>query len=300
MDRQNGSRRSQVRQAVPADRPWVAGMYDYYLGGTANSEIDRAAARTALEAMPEIRETAWANRGFLQRSVRAMAETWGIRQFIDLGAGLPTQRHAHEIAREVSSDCRIVYVDNDPRVIERGRTILASTPGTAVVWADIRDHHRVLTHPQTRRLINFTEPVGVLAVAVIQWIPAADDPFRLISEYVKPLASGSYLAMTIPTGENQGARITSGLRAVYGASATAGVSHPAVSHPAVSHTGISHTAVSHTRADAERFFTGLEIVPPYPGAPPAVTYAGVWGAEDPVEADDDSGRWVYAAVGRKP
>lgn len=261
-------------------RPWVGGMYDYYLGGSANSAADRAAADQVLAAIPEIRLTAWANRGFLQRAVKRMVEEWGIRQFIDLGAGLPTQRHVHEVAAESGAACRVVYVDNDPRIAERGSQLLAETPGTAVIEADIRQYQRVLTNPRLTELIDFTEPVGLLAIAVIQWIPNEDDPWGLIRRYVDALCSGSYLAMTIPTGDFQSDKFKSALRQVYGSKTTRGVSR--------------------SLDEATRFFDGLEIVRPFSGAQRCVTYVGMWGAEDPEEADDDAARLVRAAVGRKP
>lgn len=255
-------------------------MYDYYLGGTANTAADRAAAEQIMTSMPEVRLTAWANRGFLQRAVKRMIEEWGIRQFIDLGAGLPTQRHVHEVAAESIPDCRVVYVDNDPRIVERGMVLLADTPHTTVIEADIRDYQAILSSPAVTKLIDFREPVGLLAIAVIQWIPNEDNPWGLISKYVDGLASGSYLAMTIPTGDYQADKVKSAIRQVYGTKTTRGVSR--------------------THEEATRFFDGLEIVPPFQGAGPVVTYVGMWGAEDPEEADDDPARWVRAAVARKP
>src|ERR1019366_10815319 len=127
--RMSGS--EQIPPGVDASRPSPARMYDRYLGGTANFQADRDAVDRILELVPEIRDAAWANRGFLQRAVRWMAER-GICQFIDLGAGLPTQRSTHEVAREVRPDARVLYTDNDPGVIAHGHEILAGVPGTAV------------------------------------------------------------------------------------------------------------------------------------------------------------------------
>jgi hypothetical protein len=263
-----------------SERPFVAGMYDWYLGGTANSAADRAAAERVKSILPEVVDVAWANRGFLQRTVKRMTEEWGIRQFIDIGAGLPTQRHTHEVAAEVSAHCRVIYVDNDPLVVERGERLLATVDQTAVILADARDPAAVLDHPQTRRLIDFTRPVGLLLVSVLQFVPDADDPWALVRRYLDALAPGSYLALSAATADHQAARIVDAIAEVY-----------------------SHTPTppqSRTRAEVARFFAGLEVVPPYPGAEPAVTYVGAWGAEDPAAADDDASRWFYAAVGRKP
>jgi len=155
------SEMNRVPPGVDASRPSPARMYDRYLGGTANFPSDRDAVDRILELVPEIRDAAWANRGFLQRAVRWMAER-DIRQFIDLGAGLPTQRCTHEVAREIRPDARVVYTDSDPGVIAHGREILAGVPGTAVIEADFRRPGDLLGHPETRRLIDFVPDVGGL------------------------------------------------------------------------------------------------------------------------------------------
>jgi hypothetical protein len=269
-----------MTDAQVPDPPFVAGMYDYYLGGTANSAADRAAVQRIREVLPEIGDAAWANRGFLQRAVKRMAGEWGIRQFLDIGAGLPTQRNTHEVVAGEIPDGRVVYVDKDPRVIARGQHLLAEVPGTTVFEADLRDVKAILDHPETRRLIDFSEPVGLLLVAVTQFIPNDDDPWGLVARYLDALAPGSYLALAAPTGDNQAGRITEAVLKVYAKTPT--------------------PAQERTRAEITRFFAGLQIVPPYDGAEAAVTYAGEWGAEDPLAADDDGSRWFYAAVGRKP
>jgi hypothetical protein len=269
-----------MSDAEAPDRPLVAGMYDYYLGGTANSAADRAAVEKIRAVIPEISEAAWANRGFLQRAVKRMAQDWGIRQFIDIGAGLPTQRNTHEIVVDVDPGARVVYVDNDPRVIERGHSILAGVPNVAVVEADIRRPEDVLGATETRRLIDLDQPIGLIMVAVLQFVPAAEDPWGLVARYLDAVPSGSYLAISVPTRDHQSIRITDEVIEIYR-------STPSPGEP-------------RTLAEAERFFEGLEIVPPYEGAKPAVNFVGLWGAEDPGAADDDGSRWVYAAVARKP
>jgi S-adenosyl methyltransferase len=265
--------------AQSPERPFVAGMYDYYLGGTANSAVDREAVDEIRAVLPEIGEAAWANRGFLQRAVKRMAQEWGVRQFIDIGAGLPTQRHTHEVVAEVVSDGKVVYVDNDPRVISRGADLLRGVDGVAIILADIRDPDSILDHPEVRRLIDFKQPVGLLMVAVTQFIPDSADPFAVVGRYVDAVPSGSYLAIAAPTGDHQSERIVERVSQVYAKTPTPGVAR--------------------TRAEVTRFFDGLEIVPPFDGAGPAVTFVGEWGAEDPEAADDDGSRWFYAAVGKK-
>src|SRR5882672_1524776 len=156
------------------DKPFAAGMYDYYLGGTANSAVDRAAAELAKKAMPDAIDAAWANRGFLQRAVKRLAEEFGIRQFIDIGAGLPTQRNTHEVVADVAADYRVVYVDHDPLVVARGATLLAGVENAAMVEADLRHPDELLDSPVTRRMIDFSKPVAVMMVAVTHFISDAD------------------------------------------------------------------------------------------------------------------------------
>jgi S-adenosyl methyltransferase len=261
------------------ETPFVAGMYDYYLGGTANSAADRAAVERIRSLIPEIVDVAWANRGFLQRAVTRMARDWGIRQYIDIGAGLPTQRNTHEVVGEVVPDGRVLYVDRDPRVIARGTSMLEGAKGTAVIEADLREVDRILSHEETVRLIDFTEPVGLLMVAVTQFIPDEDDPWGLVARYRDAMASDSYFALSAPTNDHQAERIVEGVVEVYRTTPTPGVAR--------------------TRAQIERFFAGFDIVPPYEGAAPAVDFVGLWDAEDPEAADDDASRWFFAGVGRK-
>lgn len=269
-----------MSDAGALDRPFVAGMYDYYLGGTANSAADRAAVEKIRAVLPEIDQVAWANRGFLQRAVTHMAADGGVRQFLDIGAGLPTQRNTHDVVAEVIPDGRVVYVDIDERVIERGREMLAGTENAAVILGDVRRPAEILDHPETRRLINFNEPVGLLLVAVLQFVSDDDDPWALVARYRDALPPGSYLALSVPTADRQASRIVDSVREVYARTPTPGTTR--------------------TRSEVERFLDGLEIVPPFEGAEPAVSHVGVWGAEDPEAANDEGSRWFYAAVARKP
>jgi hypothetical protein len=259
------------------ERFTYAGVYDYALGGNANTAADRAVVERARQIMPHIALGAWANRGFLQRAVRRMAQTWGIRQFLDIGAGMPTQRNTHEVVAEVESNGRVVYVDNEPLVVERASAVLQGVDNAAVIFGDIRDPERILEHPQTRRLIDFDEPVGLLIVAVTHFLPDSEDPWGVVARYVDAVAPGSYLALSAVTSDRQEERWEGVLQ-----------------------TNPTYRGYPRTRAQVEKFFDGLEIMPPYQGADPTVTYVGLWGAEDPTAADDDGSRLAYAAVARKP
>ncbi|HKS99878.1 MAG TPA: SAM-dependent methyltransferase [Rugosimonospora sp.] len=260
-------------------RPSIAGVYDAALGGTENTAPDRALVERARIAMPHIIEGAWANRGFLQRAVTRMAGPWGIRQFIDVGAGMPTQRNTHEVAAEVRPDARVLYVDNDPQVIARAGQLLVDADHTAVILGDLRDPDTILSHPVTHRLIDFTQPVGLLVVAVVHFIPDTDNPWGAVARLMAALPSGSYLALSSVTSDRQ----EETWEAVKQQVNPAGYD----GHP-------------RTRAQVEHFFTGLDIAPPYEGARAEVANIGLWGAEDPDQADDDASHLSYAAVARKP
>jgi O-methyltransferase involved in polyketide biosynthesis len=269
-----------IPPGVDVSRPSPARMYDLYLGGTVNYEADRLAVQRIVDLVPEIRDAAWANRGFLQRAVRWMAER-GIRQFIDLGAGLPTQRSTHEVARGAVADARVVYTDVDPGVIAHGQAILAGVPGVALIEADFRQPAAVLDHPEARALLDFSHPVGLLIVAVTQFVDDADDPWSLVGQYVAALAPGSCLALSAPSADHMTGRKVALIREVY-------------------RTSTMPVTAPRTRAEIARFFNGLQIVPPYEGAAPDLTSAGLWDCEDPEAAESDGSRSFYVAVGIKP
>jgi len=178
---------------VPADvdleRPNAARMYDYMLGGAHNFEVDRDAANAVLEVAPEVRTTAQANRGFLRRAVKHAADN-GVRQFLDLGSGIPTVGNVHEIAHSVDPASHVVYADNEPVAVAHSRAMLRDVPNTAVIHADIREPAAILGHDHTRRLIDFDQPVAVLMVSVLHFLPG--DITGLVAAYRRPLVAGSY------------------------------------------------------------------------------------------------------------
>lgn len=266
--------------AITPDRPTAAGMYDYYLGGAAHTPVDRAAAEQVAQVLPDIGDIAWSNRGFLQRAVRAMAADWGIRQFLDLGAGLPTQRNTHDVVAEVTGTGRVVYVDIDPAAVARGNQLLGEVPGASMIEADLCHPEQVLEHPETRRLLDRTEPVGVLLVAVLHFVTDDQDPWGLVRRYLDAVPAGSYLALSHGSGEQTTPRVHQAVAAVYARTPT--------------------PLIDRNRTEIERFFQGLEIVSPYPDAAPGLVFAGLWGADDPELADSDGSRFSYAGVGRKP
>ncbi|GAA2605384.1 SAM-dependent methyltransferase [Paractinoplanes durhamensis] len=170
-----------------------ARVYNYWLGGKDNFEADRQAGERALAGGAKILPGVRANRAFLRRAVRYLAAEAGIRQFLDIGTGLPSAGNTHQIAQEVAPDSRVVYVDNDPIVLAHARALLTSQTGTtAYVDADARDTGRILA--EAAGTLDFSQPVAVLFLMILQYIPDADEPARIVREIMDAVPSGSYLA----------------------------------------------------------------------------------------------------------
>ena len=189
---------------IRTDVPHPARVYDYLLGGKDNFAVDREAAEMSLKVSPEILNTARANRQFLVRAVKFLRDS-GIRQFLDIGTGLPTSPNTHEIAQSGYPDARIVYVDNDPVVFLHAESLMADNKTTSVVRADLRSVDEVLA--AAGQLLDFTKPVGLLFVACLHNIPDADDPAGLVARYLTALAPGSYLAISHVTDEHDPERM---------------------------------------------------------------------------------------------
>jgi len=267
-----------VPPEVDPSQPSPARVYDYLLGGVNNFPADRAAAELMKSMAPELVDAAFANRGFHQRAAKWIAER-GVRQFIDIGSGLPTVGNTHEVVRKVHPDARVVYVDNDPMVRLYGSHLLGADDRAAIVLADLRDPESVLGSDAVRGLIDFGEPVAVLTTAVLHFVSDEDDPAALVGRYTGPLAAGSYLAISHITADQKPPKAVEAIREA--GRRTAGGSYP------------------RSKAEVERIVGGLEVVPPYEGAPPEVTWVGLWNCEDPAEADSEGSRWLYCAVARK-
>jgi hypothetical protein len=260
--------------------PTPARMYDYFLGGTNNFEVDRQLAERIKAIVPEINDGARANRAFHQRAAAWLAAELGLDQFIDIGAGLPTQGNTHELVRASVPGARVVYVDNDPMVLAHSRALLEGVDGVRAIMADMRAPDSVLSHPDLTRLIDLSRPVGLLMTGVLYFVADESDPWDLVRRYVEAIAPDSYVALSHLTSDGKPPRAVETGEEVY-ARATENLHF-------------------RTREQFERFFDGLELVPPYPGAEPAVTYVGIWGAEDPAAADTDDSRWLYCGVARRP
>ncbi|MFD3694952.1 SAM-dependent methyltransferase [Streptomyces sp. NPDC058646] len=175
--------------------PSVSRIYDYYLGGSHNFEVDRQAARRAMEFMPGLPKIMQANRAFMRRAVRhAVAE--GVTQFLDIGSGIPTFGNVHEIARAASPEARVVYVDHDPVAVAHSQAVLGGDERTGVVAADLRKPQDILSSPEVRGLLDLDRPVALLLVAVLHFLEDTDEPYAAVAELRDALAPGSLLILT--------------------------------------------------------------------------------------------------------
>ncbi|HVB41630.1 MAG TPA: SAM-dependent methyltransferase [Streptosporangiaceae bacterium] len=253
------------------DRPSVARLYDFLLGGHHNYAADRELGRRLLRAEPNARRIVAENRAFLGRAVRFLLEC-GVYQFVDLGSGIPTQENVHEIARRFDPEARVVYVDNDQVAVAHSKHILSGDPLASVINADLRDPAKVLDHAEVRRLIDFSRPVGVLMVAVLHFVPDEDDPAGLVRRFAQRLAAGSYVVISHVTHESQ-PDTASQVQDLYKSTSAA--------------------ASTRSKDEIAGFFTGLDLVEP------GLVYVPRWRPEG-AAAQDAEKVWFYAGVGRKP
>ncbi|MFX4292850.1 SAM-dependent methyltransferase [Streptomyces bohaiensis] len=261
-------------QGVDLSVPSVSRMYDYYLGGSHNFEVDRAAARRAVDAFPGLPKIMQANRAFMRRTVRyAISE--GVTQFLDIGSGIPTFGNVHEVAQAASDEARVVYVDNDPVAVAHSQAVLDGDERTAVVAADFRSPRAVLDSPEARRLLDFDRPVALMLVALLHFIEESDKPAQLIAEYRDRLAPGSMLILSHastdggPRTSEQGDAVTD----VYRKSGS--------------------TFVMRGRAEIEALFDGFDLVDP------GVVLLPNWRPDTPVDKEDPAAFTGLAGAGRK-
>jgi hypothetical protein len=264
---------------VDVTTPNVARMWDYQLGGKDNFAADRAAADAVNEALSRLdvplgQQVARENRDFLGRAVRFLAGEAGIRQFIDIGAGLPTQGNVHEIAQQVAPDARTVYVDYDPVVLVHGRALLAGDEQVNIIQADARRPAEILEHPDLCELIDLGQPVAVLLISVLHLIVDADDPVGVVGRLMAAVPPGSYLAISHSCREQR-------------AEAASVLSDEFTRHRATA------PIVPRTRAEIERFFAGLELVEP------GLVFTSEWRPDPTQPAAGPGARWLLAGVGRK-
>ncbi|HEY2279851.1 MAG TPA: SAM-dependent methyltransferase [Streptosporangiaceae bacterium] len=256
---------------INTSAPHPARVYDYWLGGKDNFEADRQAAEAAMEIFPYTVQSARACRRYLARVVRYLAAEQGIRQFLDIGTGLPSADNVHEVAQAAAPDSRIVYVDNDPIVLVHARALLTTSPegSTSYVDADLRDTGRILDEAQ--RSLDFSQPVAVMLMAILHFIPDAADPAGIIRTLMEPLPAGSYLALGHHTADifpelEDFARYLSKLNPEY-------------------------TATLRTQDQVAGYFEGLELVAP------GVVQISQWRPDSAYDSDLPAALW--GGVARK-
>lgn len=203
-----------VSDDVDITVPNAARVYDFALGGFHNFEVDRVFFDRAVEMWPDIRLIAHANRAYLRRVVQWLTDA-GIRQFLDVGSGIPTLGNVHDVAQQTAPDARVVYVDIDPVAVSHGQSILADNPNACAIRADLREPRGVLEHPDVAGLIDFTRPVAVLMIAVLHFIADDARPADIIARYRDAIAGGSYLALSHGISDPNSTDEQEGVRDLY-------------------------------------------------------------------------------------
>jgi hypothetical protein len=250
----------------------IARIQDYWLGGKDHFEADRLAGDEAIAQLPDMVASVRNTRAFLGRTVRFLAQEQGIRQFLDVGTGIPTASNTHEVAQRVAPASRIVYVDNDPMVLAHARALLTSSAEgrCAYIDADIRDPENILD--TAAEVIDFTEPVGVVLMAVLQFVPDDDNPYDLVRRLMAAVPAGSYLVISHPAADLQ-------------AAAMAGMATRL-------NQLMAQRVKPRTKAEVTAFFDGLDLVEP------GVIRVPEWRPDDPEDAAGKSTMW--GGVAEKP
>jgi hypothetical protein len=261
-----------VPDGVDVTVPNAARMYDYALGGYHNFAIDREFVERAEAAMPGAKSIGHANRAFLERAVRWLVDA-GVRQFLDIGSGIPTLGNVHEAAQRAAPEARVMYVDVDPVAVAHSRAILADNPRADTIEADLRRPGEILYHPRVLELLDFSQPVAVLMVAVLHFVSDDDDPAGLLAQIRGTLVSGSYIAISHGTPLSERREQQDAVNALYRRTPT--------------------PVYLRTPDQVERLLTGLRLVEP------GVVPVSDW-HPDPEEADGKERPAVLAAVARVP
>ncbi|MFC1434540.1 SAM-dependent methyltransferase [Streptacidiphilus sp. N1-3] len=256
------------------DIPHSARIYDYVLGGKDNFPADREAAEQMLRGWPSLRTSMRQSRAFMHRVTRHLAAEQGVRQFLDVGTGIPTEPNLHQVAQGIAPESQIVYVDNDPMVLVHARALLSSSPEgrTAYLQADMREPQAIISAPQLHDTFDLDQPVALSVIAVLQFVPDELDPVGIIQRLLEPLPSGSFLALSMVTVD----------------------SNPAIGDVVREYNarGINVTARTHKQVEA--FFDGLELVDP------GVVLVHRWRPDGSADDLDDADVAMYGGVARKP
>jgi SAM-dependent methyltransferase len=264
----------QVPPEINTNVPQSARVYDYWLGGKDHFPADRALGDAIAEALPTIRTQVQAQRAFLGRAVRYLTRDAGVRQFLDIGTGIPTAGNVHDVAQEIASESRVLYVDNDPIVLAHARALMAGTPEGSVTFiqADLRDPEAILGDPAVAATLDLAQPVGLVLVGVMHHLRDNDDPRRVVATLVDALAPGSYLVLSQTTPDFD----PDAMGRLAAASEQGGIPN-----------------VPRSLADTEPFFAGLELVEP------GLVAMAAW-CPDPGAERDPRSVYAYGGVARKP
>jgi S-adenosyl methyltransferase len=260
-----------VPTGVDEEVPSAARVYDYLLGGGHNFSADRALAENLQKVLPA-RDMARLNRQYLDRVVRYMISR-GVTQFLDLGSGIPTVGNVHEIVQKINPVARVVYVDNESVAVAHSELLLRDNRNATAIMADMREPKTVMHHPEVRRLLDFTKPLGLLMVGVVQFVPDADDPWTLVEAYRETLASGSFFALSAFTSDNAPEGMAAAIEVFKNS---------------------RDPIFPRTYADLLRMFGDFDLIEP------GLVYTPEWRPDRPAEIADASRSNLYAGVGVKP
>jgi S-adenosyl methyltransferase len=261
---------------INSSEPHPARIYDYFIGGDNHFAADRETAAQVLRRSPAAQVAARENRAFLVRAVRYLTAEAGITQFLDIGSGLPATNNVHQVAQAITPSARVIYVDNDPLVHAHAQALLASAPAgrTAYLHGDVRDPAAILSHPQTRAVLDFGQPVALMLVAILHFVPDEFQPGQIIATLLGALPPGSYLAASHLTTQHDPAATSAGQQTMREAGMT--------------------MQKRNSDAFAGLAFSGLELVPP------GVVLASEWRPDDDGPRPAPAEVNCYAGVARKP
>jgi S-adenosyl methyltransferase len=262
---------------VDETRVHSARRYNYWLGGKDHFAVDRASGDMIATAFPTVRTMAVENRGFLRRATTFLAQEAGIRQFLDIGTGLPTANNTHQVAQRIAPESRVVYVDNDPLVLVHARALLTSTPEgrTDYIEADLRDPEKILADPVLRSALDLNRPVGLMLIAVLHFIRETSDAARVVRTLMNALPAGSYLVVSNATTDFSDPEATARYEALIAAGQV--------------------DAYPRTKAELTDIFAGLELISP------GLVAVSDWRSDDePQPRPEPSEVAVYGGVARKP
>jgi hypothetical protein len=250
-----------------------ARVYDYLLGGKDNFAADREAGDQMIEALPNVVSGSRMNRAFLARAVRYLVADCGIRQFLDIGTGIPSAGNTHEVAQAIAPQTRVVYVDNDPIVLAHARALLIGTPGGLVDYlhADLRDPGEILS--AAARTLDFSQPIALMMLLVLHMVPDADGPHAIVGRLLSALPRGSYLALSHPPSDILPDDVAE------------------MQHRFNKHLGPGQSMTARSRDGVARFFRGMELVPP------GLVQVHQWRPDGRVDPDAPASIWC--AVGHK-